>query len=737
VTLTGIGGVGKTRLALQVAHQVRRSFPDDAWWVDLGALDQPMLVPATVEAGLGIQASSSRPPLDVLTEYLAGKHLLLVLDNCEQVVDACAVLVDALLRTAPDLRVLTTSRQPLGLSGEHIVVVPPFPVPDHVPDGALNRLATNDAVNLFVSRAASVVADFQLDSDNASAVAAVCRRVDGLPLAIELAAAKLRAFSVDQVLARLDERFQLLTGGSRAALPRQQTLHGLIDWSYQLCTADEQLLWTRVSVFAGSFDLDAAEVVCGDDRLPPSTLLDALAGLVDKSVLLRNEHPSGVRYRLLESVRDFGRARLDDDIPLRRRHLDHYYRLMGRACDGLFSAEGPFWLGRIRSEHANLRAARSFSLSEAGEPDDGLELAALLWFAWRELGLFSEGRWWLDQLIATSNEPTPSRARALWATGALAVLQGDVDVARVVLAESRCIAELTGDELSWAFAELFSGQLAQIEGQLDTAVRLLEHAVDRLKALADPLGVAVALIRLTNAASAMGDGDRAIRLGLELRDLCSAHSATLLTPSANALLAIEYWRQGDAESAVDEARKSAREYWTKGDLLGAALAFEVLAWAAAGRGDARKAVQILGAVDTVWRSAGAALFGYPHLMRHHDECVSACEHKLGEESFSRAWQDGARLGLRDVAEETLQLRSDAARTLPDESWTPLTRREREVALLVGQGMTNKEIAGALVISQRTAEAHVEHVLVKLGFASRGQIAAWVSARDTDSRGAPD
>ena len=728
ITLTGIGGVGKTRIALEFANQARRAYADGVWWVDLAPLDQPMLVAESVQSGFGIRARSSRHPLDLVSQYLADKHLLLVLDNCEQVIGACAVLVDVLLGTAPDLRILTTSRQPLGLPAEHIVVVSPFLVPEVTPDAPVDRLSNNDAVTLFVSRAASVVSDFRLDDRNVSSVAALCRRVDGLPLAIELAAAKLRAFSVDQVLARLDERFQLLTDGSRASLPRQQTLYGLIDWSYQLCNPDEQLLWTRISVFAGSFDLEAAEVVCGDDELPRATLLDALAGLVDKSVLLREEHPAGVRYRLLETVRDFGQTRLGADLSLRRRHLNHFAHLMDQACTGLFTAAGPLWLARIRLEHPNVRAALSFSLSDSATADQGLRLAALLWFAWRELGLLSEGRWWLDRLLAIGPAPTSSRARGLWAVGALALLQGDVSAARVALSESSHLAEQIGDATSNAYAQLFSGHVAQIEGRLDAAVRLLEGAADRLMELEDPLGVAVTLIRLTSAASAAGDGDRAIRLGLTLSELCTEHSATLLAPSAHAMLALEYWRQSDVPTAIAEAKVAAREYWANEDLLGVALAMEVLAWAAADRGDARRAVQLMGVLDAVWRSAGAPLFGYPHLIRHRDECLSKCRRLLGDEAFTRAWQDSGQLGLEQLVEQALGPRPDDNRPRATDAWSPLTRREREVARLVGIGMTNRAIADALVISQRTAEAHVEHVLVKLGFTSRSQIAAWVVAR---------
>jgi len=731
VTLTGTGGVGKTRLAVQAAAGVGRAFPDGTWLVDLAPLDDPVLVPQSVAATLGIRDQSARLPIAILSEYLVDKQVLLVLDNCEHLLDACAALVDALVQSSPELRVLATSRQPLGLPGEHTFVVPPLSVPDFDAADSIEEVLRYDAINLFVTRAEAVLPVFSLTKHNAAAVTALCARLDGLPLAIELSAVRLRALSPEQVLARLDERFQLLTGGNRVALPRQQTLHGLVDWSFQLCSPNEQMLWARVSVFSGSFDLEAAEQVCSDGSMPRSAVLDAVAGLVDKSVLLREDHEFGVRYRLLETIRGFGHAQLVDggqEVALRRRHRDYYLELIDRASAGLFGPDGPAWVEQMRSDHPNVRAALGFSLSQPGEASAGLRLAGALWFGWRELGLLSEGRRWLDRLLVVADRPSGTRARALWVLGSLAILQGDVEIARTSLAESARLAERLEDAGASAYSQVFSGQVAMVEGNPESAVQLLETAVKATRANGDPLGTAMAMILLAFAASAVGNGAGARRLAGEYVALCEEHGATLFLPFGHRALSIEYWRRGDLDEAVAEARKVVRLQWANQDPIGAGEGIEVLAWAAAARGDAERAALLFGALNSVWRTVGAPLYGFPDLVRQHDESVAQCLGTLGEASFNAANDRGARFSFEYLVDYALEQLPAAGAVAAGDASSPLTRREREVANLVAQGMSNREIAAALVIAPRTAEAHVEHILVKLGFNSRAQIATWMTLR---------
>jgi predicted ATPase/DNA-binding CsgD family transcriptional regulator len=740
VTLTGVGGVGKTRLAVRVAADLRRAFPDGVWVVDLAPLDDPALVTQTAATAIGVRDQSARWPVAVLSDHLADKHLLLVLDNCEHLLDACAVLADALLEAAAELRILATSRQPLGLPSEQTVVVAPLAVPDPDQNVSVDALASYDAVSLFVTRAKGVLPGFRLTERNAAAVAALCTRLDGVPLAIELAVARLRALSPEQVLDRLDERFRLLTRGSRTALPRQQTLGAAVDWSYALCSPEECELWGRVSVFAGSFDLHAAENVCADGKLPRESILDVTAGLVEKSVLLREEHQSGVRYRLLETIRQYGRERLaerGDDIRLRRRHRDHYLALAERASANWFGKEGPSWLDRMRVEHPNVRAALDFCLAhpvgtQSGEPasaevDAGLRLAALLWFGWRGMGLLGEGRRWLDRLLAVGTEPTVTRARALWVTGSLAVLQGDLPAARPMLEESASLAGRLGDTSAHAYAAVFLAQVALAEGDAVTAADLLERGLAAHRAAEDPFGTALALVRLSLTASALGDAERASQLAAEYIALCEASGAGWLATFGHFALAVELWRRGDRAGAVDEARTTVRAHWADDDSIGVAEGVEVLAWAAVAGGRADRAARLLGALDRIWRSVGAPLFGLRHLVTHREQCVAESRSMLGDRAFEAAAEQGARLPLHALVGYALEEPAAPAAAGVDGPVT-LTRREQEVAELVARGLSNKQIASSLVIAQRTAETHVEHVLTKLGFTSRAQIASWVTAR---------
>jgi predicted ATPase/DNA-binding CsgD family transcriptional regulator len=753
VTLTGVGGVGKTRLALRVAADLQRAFSDGAWLVELAPLDDSALVAQTVATTIGVRDQTARWQVAVLADHLTDKQLLLVLDNCEHLLDACAVLADALLEAAPDLRILATSRQPLGLLGEQTVVVPPLAVPDPGGDLSVDRLAGVDAVNLFVTRAKGVVPGFDLTESNAAAVSALCTRLDGVPLAIELAVTRLRALSPEQVLDRLDGRFRLLTGGSRAAMPRQQTLRALVDWSYALCSPEERELWGQVSVFAGSFDLPAAESVCADGTLPRYSVLDAIAGLVEKSVLLRQEHLSEVRYRLLETIRQYGRERLaerGDDIGLRRRHRDHYLALAEHAGVVWFSKDGPFWLNRMRVEHPNVRTALDFCLARSaeagsgepgsgepgsGEPDSGdveagLRLASALWFGWRGMGLLGEGRRWLDRLLASGREATVARARAQWVNGSLAVLQGDLPPARPMLEESAGLAARLGDASAQAYAETFLGQVALAEGEPGAAADLLERSLAAHRAADDPVGTALALIRLALTASALEDGEQASRLAGEYIALCEGEGAGWLAPFGHFALAVELWRRGDRAGAVDEARVTVRAHWADEDSIGVAEGVEVLAWAAVAEGRADRAARLLGALDRIWRAVGAPLFGIRHLVGYREQCVAQTRAMLAAGTLEAAAEQGARLPLHALVEYALEEPAGSAAGTADPLST-LTKREQEVAELVAQGLSNKEIASRLVIALRTAETHVEHVLTKLGFSSRAQIASWFTARKSE------
>ncbi len=429
LTLTGSGGSGKTRLALQVAADVLGEYADGVWLVELAAVPGPALVPQTVASALGVREVPGRPLQATLLEYLGHRTLLVVLDNCEHLIEASAHLVQTLLEACPGLRILATSREPLGVPGEVAWRVPSLSLPDPRRLPSVDDLGACEAVRLFVERAAAVHPAFRLTPQNAPAVATVVRRLDGIPLAVELAAARVPALTVAQIAERLDDRFRLLTGGRRTALPRQQTLRATMDWSYQLLPERERVLLRRLAVFAGGWTLGAVEAVCGGDGIEGLAVFDLLTQLVFKSLVIMDEQVGDVRYRLLETVRQYGRDRLlesEETVPVRGRHLVWYRDLAEQAETELMGAGQAAWLDRLEAEHANIRAALEWATG-GREVEVGLRLAGAVWRFWFVRGYFAEGRARLQALLAKGAEVPPAvRAKALKAAGNLAVFcQGD------------------------------------------------------------------------------------------------------------------------------------------------------------------------------------------------------------------------------------------------------------------------------------------------------------------------
>ncbi|WP_188196346.1 ATP-binding protein [Nonomuraea sp. SYSU D8015] len=730
VTLTGVGGVGKTRLALRVGQEVRRAFRDGVWLVELAALESPGMLAETVAEALQIRDHSAAPPLKVLTDHLRDKQALVILDNCEHLVGECAVLADTLLRAAPDLRILATSRHVLGIASEHVVPVPTLPVPDGDTARPLEALQQADAVQLFTERARAVVPSFAVTEDNRDVVTAIIGRLDGLPLGIELAAVRLRALSARQLLDRLDDRFRLLTGGSRSVLPRHQTLRALIDWSHALCSEEERLLWHRASVFAGSLDLEGAETVCSGTGIDREDVLDLVIGLVDKSVLIREDHPDGVRYRMLETLRQYGRERLSargEESQLRRRHRAYYRDLAARARAEMFGPAQVAWFTRLQQEHANLRLALDGCFATPADARTGLSMATDLLYHWITSYYLGEGRGWLERGLAAATSPDDVRGRALWADAWLAVIQADVPAAAARLHECRGIGERLGDESILGYADLFSGMIAMWEGRTGDAIGCYERALARHRRTGDPVGLALSLIRMSLARSFLGQSGPAIAAAEECLAVCDAHGEGWHKAYTMMALGVEVWRQGDLERATELERQSLEFNRSLGDCLGVGITTEVLAWIAAAQGHYERAARLLGILRTLWACAGAPLSGYGHLAGYHDECEARTREALGEAAFATAVRRGERLSHDEALAYALQEEPPCpeARQESKEERAPLTRREREIAQLVARGLTNKEIAASLVIAQRTAEGHIEHIMTKLGFNSRAQIAVWV------------
>ncbi|MFF2107130.1 protein kinase domain-containing protein [Rhodococcus koreensis] len=726
LTLTGLGGVGKTRLALRAATSVRRAFDDGVWLVELAELRDGSLVADVVAAELGLRDQSARPAEDILVGFLTTRKALLVLDNCEQIVAAVAHLVETLLRRCPDVRVLATSREILDLSGEAAFRVPPLTVPDVGHEPSLRGMPGYDAITLFAERAAAAVPDFELTELNRSAVALICQELDGLPLPIELAAARLRAMSAEQILERLTGKYDVLSRGSRDAPTRQQTLRFCIDWSYELCTPPEQSLWSRLSVFAGSFELDAAEWVCAQER-PSSDFLDVIASLVDKSILIRETVGSRVRFRLITSLRDYGREKFAapvDYMALARRHRDWYQRLASEAESDWISSRQLDWISRLSRERPNLRRAMEFSLSEADEPDVALHIATALFLFWSSGGLFNEGRYWFDRILAVQGgKPTADRVKALYADSVLAEVQGDLSAGTARVDEGHAMAEQLKDPLAQAFVAHAEGLSALFGGDLVRACALLEDALAVFGEQA-PLSLQVGAAYVLGWAYGMrGDNERAIECYGRVRAITEPRGEVVNRSYALWAMGVAEWRQGDPDRAAELLEDGLRLARQVPDPLTGATCLEALAWIAA-RAHPERAVTLMAAAETLVHSVGSSTVIFPNLRQHHDDCVRRTRDVLGERRYGAAKRNGNSLSF-DAA-ITYALGTKAPERSETEHQRILTKRERQVADLVAQGMTNKEIATQLVISQRTAQGHVEHVLAKLGFTSRAQIAAWVA-----------
>ncbi|MFF2111597.1 protein kinase domain-containing protein [Rhodococcus koreensis] len=732
VTLAGIGGVGKTRLAMRIASAVQREYSDGVRLVELGELRDGSSLVDAVAAAVGVRDHSATPLREVLLEHLAAQELLLVLDNCEQVVDAVAELAGPLLRVSPRLRMLATSREPLGIGGEAVLRVPPLAVPDPERHPSLRELPKYDAVSLFVERGAAAVQGFALTEDNAVAVAGICHRLDGLPLPIELAAARLRAMSPEQILERLTDRYTLLTRGSRSAPTRQQTLRLCIDWSFELCTAGEQLVWGRVAVFAGSFELDAAERVCGAD-LDPGELLDTLTSLVEKSILIREESGAVVRIRMLETLREYGYEKLEqtgEDTPLRRRHRDWYEALALDAEAEWISADQLDWIARLRREQSNLREALEFSSND--DPAAGLRTAAALYWFWSSQGIYNEGRRLLDQLLARqSGAPTLEWIKALYCASVMANVQGDLRAGTVLVEEGRTLAAQTSDSMMHALVADAEGMLGLLGGDLVHARSHLEAALVEFRERGFRTFEVAALVALGAAYGLSGATEQAIACHERVLAITETYGETMYRSHSLWALGIVMWRQSDTNRAVQLLEQSLElTKQVHGPRLAAAC-LETLAWISFEQHDSLRAAVLMGAAEGLARSLGSSAVIHSNLIVYQQEYDQKARQKLGDKAFGAAHLKGEQLGFDAAIAYALHEHPPSASTPAIDPSLRLTNRERQVADLIAEGLTNQAIADRLVISPRTAQGHVEHILAKLGFTSRTQVAAWVVARTHD------
>ncbi|MER7986138.1 LuxR C-terminal-related transcriptional regulator [Streptomyces noursei] len=732
VTLTGIGGVGKTRLALRVAREVQRAFPDGVCLVELASLTDPALLPHSVVDALGIKEQSTRTPMTVLRGCLRERRMLLVLDNCEHLVEAAAGLADRVLRAAPDVRILATSRQALGIAGEHVYPVPPLVAPradDSVEPGTATQYPS---VTLFADRSAAVVPGFAITPDNEAAVVRLCQCLEGIPLAIELASVRLRVLTVHDLASRLDDRFQLLREGSRNLPERHQTLQALIDWSYDLCTPAEQTLWTRTSAFVGGFSTDALKAVCTDEALREPAVLDTVAGLVDKSIFIREEQGEHIRFRMLETIGAYGQARLAEsgkEAALRRRHRDWYEQLMETAGNEWSGPRQQEWASRLQLEHPNLRRALEYCLSQPGEARVGLRMAAAPWL-WLAMGYLTEARLWLARALALDAAPSRERAWALATAAYIAAFQGD-EAAAPLAEEARKLAVRLDDLATLAYATHVLGMSKFLSTDPAGAIPLFTEALQQYAKTKAPAHYPNNLrMELASALILLGEVDQAAVIIDELLQRCTQAGERWLLSYAlwgRGFLRLTHGELDGAEADLCESLKIKRFFH---DTLGMALALDVLAWTTAAKGNAERAATLFGGTNQLWQTFGAPLFGWTLLIEQREKFEAMARQKIGAAAFDGAFERGGALTIEETLALALRERAQAASKGPHPA-AKLTRREREVADLVGEGLSNKEIAARLVISLRTAEGHVEKVLTKLGFNTRTQIASWAVQQRVD------
>jgi predicted ATPase/DNA-binding CsgD family transcriptional regulator len=770
LTLTGVGGSGKTRLALEVARDLVGAYADGVWLVELAPLSEGKLVPQAVARAMRVREQPGRPLIDTLTEALRKKVTLLVLDNCEHLADSVAHLADTLSDLCSHLRVLSTSRETLELEGEAVWRVSSLSTPDTDRLPAAGELMRYDAVRLFVERTRLRLSAFDITPGNATAVVEVCRKLEGIPLAIELAAARMDVLTAEQIAQRLDRALGLLTGG-RTSDRRHRTLRATLDWSFELLSEPERKLFGRLSVFAGGWTLEAAEAVAAGDGIEEGDVVELFLGLVDKSLVVSEAEVGGFRYGMLEPVRQYAREHLEgsgEARAMKRAHAEYFLALAEEAEPRLWESGDKAWFERLEREHDNMRAALFWTLDHE-EAELALRLGgALRWF-WRARGYYGEGRRWLERALSENGRTSAAaRARALDGVGWLASEQRDMDRVEAAAEEGLklCDEAGIGGVILADFKNLL-GEAAWLRGDYERAGKLVEEGLILHREARNTKGIAWSVCSLANTSSELGDYERSKELYEEGIALARKMGGAL--PLGDLLMALgyEYLLDGDHERATtlnEEAAELYRKRGSRGNLkytlyilgwaallredherakalleenlvlckkIGAkvigSLSVEGLACSAASRREARRAARLYGIAATLreavdyHRTPRERALGEPYL--------TVARSRLGEAEWEVAFAEGKNMGLEEAVEYALSEEETATplTTVPEQSSADkppptLTRREREVANLLERRFTSRQIASKLHLSERTVDKHVANILSKLNLHSREQVA---------------
>lgn len=727
LTLTGMAGVGKTRLALAIIDKLRHDFADQVFFVDLSPLTSPSQVLPTIARAFGVLETGPRPLLERLTQAIGNRRSLLLLDNCEHVLAFMPELSD-LIGACPHLKVLATSRETLRLKWEWVFPVPPLEIPRLEPFPDLEALARVPTVALFVKRAQARDASFTLTEENARPVAELCVRLDGLPLAVELAASYMSLMTPQVLLTRLGDRLDLLVGGRRDAPARHQTLRTAIDWSYGLLSQQERRLFNSLSIFAAGWTVQAAEEICATGGVKASEILPLLGRLVDHSLVSTGKQAGEVtRYWLLETIREYAGEQLrkaGEEDSFRRHHRDWFAKWAEQGEPNLWGRGLLKWLGQVEPEFGNIWAALEWSRMTPGEAAGGLRLFAALSRFWDIRGHIGEGWSTASGLLPLATETTTTRARSLMEAVLLAEHRGDWDSVQSMSDEVLSFSRDIGDVLDTAAALMALGGLAQAKGDARQAEALFEEAVIMARSAKkqEPRALYMALFWLGQMACTGDNSRRAVAL-LEEGLALAKHQGDL---SFIAVISIWLGRSelglGDIERGTSTLLEGLRfcrelEYWEM-----SAFCLDFLAQAAWARKERRAAIRLLGTANGIRVKIGTVRWFVDH---DYERTLAAVRAKFGENALSAAQATGNDLSFEEAIVWALNPRAKAHRRGAPETEPPLlTHRELEVADLVSAGLSNRSIAERLVVSQRTVDAHVRHILDKLGIDSRAQMAAW-------------